>query len=61
LKVVHERWYCPELRIVVLETNDDPRSASWRNFVVIVRGEPDVRQYRPPADYAVQHVEVPAR
>jgi len=24
LSVVHEKWYCPELKIVVLETNDDP-------------------------------------
>ncbi len=62
LKVVHESWYCPELKIVVLETNDDPRSGSWRSELVgIVRGEPGVTHYRPPADYTVQHVEVPAR
>jgi hypothetical protein len=62
LSVVHESWYCPELKIVVLETNDDPRSGTWRHELVnIVRGEPDVTEYRPPADYIVNHVRVPVR
>jgi hypothetical protein len=61
LRVVHESWYCPELKIVVLETNDDPRSGTWRNELVkIVRGEPDVTKYRPPANYVVNHVRMPA-
>jgi len=58
--VVHERWYCPELKIAILETNDDPRSGSWRNELVdIVRGEPDVAQYHPPANYVVHEVQFP--
>ncbi|MCE5309110.1 MAG: hypothetical protein LLG20_15835 [Acidobacteriales bacterium] len=62
LSVVHERWYCPELKIVVLEANDDPRTGTWRNELVdIVRGEPDVAKYRPPADYVIHHVRVPVR
>jgi hypothetical protein len=62
LTVVHERWYCPELKIAVLETNDDPRSGTWRNALVdIVRGEPDVSNYRPPASYVIKHVRVPVR
>ena len=57
LYAVHEKWYCPELKIVVLETTDDPHSGSWRNELVdIIRGEPDVKQYRPPRDYEVQDV-----
>jgi hypothetical protein len=55
--VVHESWYCPELKIVILETNDDPRSGSTRNELLdIVRGEPDVTQYHPPADYVVRGI-----
>lgn len=58
--VVHESWYCSELKIVILETNDDPRSGTTRNELVgIVRGEPDVTQYRPPADYALHDVQIP--
>jgi hypothetical protein len=62
LRVVNDRWYCPELKIVVLETNDDPRSGTWRNELVdIVRGEPDATKYRPPADYVINHVRVPVQ
>jgi len=62
LSVVHESWYCTELKIVILETNDDPRSGTWRNELVdIVRGEPDVTNYRPPADYVIHDVRVPPR
>jgi hypothetical protein len=58
--VVHESWYCPELKIVILETNDDPRGVSWRNELVdIVRGEPDLAQYHPPANYVVHEVQFP--
>jgi hypothetical protein len=58
--VVHESWYCPELKIVILETNDDPRSGTSKNELIdIVRGEPDAAQYRPPTDYVVQKVQVP--
>jgi hypothetical protein len=62
LRVVHESWYCPELKIVVLETNDDPRSGITRNELVgIAQGQPDLTKYRPPADYSVLDIKVPAR
>jgi hypothetical protein len=52
--VVHESWYCPELKIEVLEIYDDPRQGKTRKELVnIVRGEPDVNKYNPPADYVV--------
>jgi hypothetical protein len=58
--VAHETWYCPELKIVVLETNDDPRSGQTTNQLVnIIRGEPDVAKYRAPADYVVKNVQIP--
>lgn len=58
--VVHETWYCPELKIVVLETNDDPRSGRTRNELVeIVRGEPDVKKYYPPAEDIVRKLQMP--
>lgn len=57
--VVRESWYCPELKIVVLVTNDDPRNGSSTDELIdIVRGEPDVTQYRPPADYVVREVQL---
>jgi hypothetical protein len=58
--VVHETWYCPELKITVLETNEDPRSGQTKSQLLnIVRGEPIVSKYRPPADYVVNDVQVP--
>jgi hypothetical protein len=58
--VVHERWYCPELKIVILETNDDPRSGRSRDELVdIVRAEPDVTKYQPPTDYVVRNIRLP--
>lgn len=58
--VIHESWYCPELKIIVLETNDDPRSGRTRNELVnIVRGEPEVGKYNPPADYIMHEVHMP--
>jgi hypothetical protein len=57
--VVHETWYCSELKIVILETNDDPRSGETRNELVnIVRGEPNVTKYQPPAVYIVHQVQI---
>jgi len=58
--VTHEIWYSPELKIVVLETNDDPQSSTTKNELVnIVRGEPNIRQYQPPSDYIVRDVQMP--
>jgi hypothetical protein len=58
--VVHETWYCPQLKIVILETNDDPRSGTTRNELIgIARGEPDVRKYNPPSDYVVHEIQMP--
>jgi hypothetical protein len=58
--VVHETWYCPQLKIVILETNDDPRSGTTRNELVgIVREEPDVKKYYPPANYVVHELQMP--
>lgn len=62
LRVVHERWFCPDLEAVVLETNEDPRTGAWRNELVnIVRSEPDPATFRPPAGYVLRHVRVPAQ
>lgn len=54
IKVVHERWYCPELKIVILQTNDDPRGNTYTDELVdLIQGEPDVARHRPPADSVV--------
>lgn len=58
--VVDESWYCPELKIVILETNDDPRYGRTRDELIdIVRGEPNVTKYLPPPDRIVHNIRVP--
>jgi hypothetical protein len=60
MNVVHESWYSPELKIVTLETNADPRTGRTRNELVgIVRGEPDVTRYQPPADHIIREFQMP--
>lgn len=57
--VVHESWYSPKLKIVILKTNDDPSSGSTRNELIDINlGEPDTTQYRPPADYVIHDLQM---
>lgn len=52
--VVHESWRSPELKVMVLSTDNDPRSGeSTRKLVNIDRSEPDPSLFLPPADYTV--------
>ena len=54
-KVVHEDWYSPDLRIVILETNDDPEHGKTVNELTEVRrGEPDVTSYKPPPNLVIK-------
>jgi hypothetical protein len=57
---VHESWYCPELKIAILTTDDSPDTGRSRDELVdMVRGEPDVTKYRPPADYVIRNILLP--
>jgi hypothetical protein len=59
-QVIHESWYCPELKIVILTNDDSPSTGSSRDELVdIVRGEPDVTKYKPPTDYVIQNIVLP--
>jgi len=52
--VVNERWWSPELKLLVLSTNNDPRSGeSTTKLININRSEPDPSLFLPPADYTV--------
>ncbi|MGC8550593.1 MAG: hypothetical protein ACP5M4_12925 [Acidobacteriaceae bacterium] len=60
LVVVHETWYSPVLEIVVLETNDDPRTGTTKDELTdIVRGKPDITEYRLPAGYSIRQIRMP--
>jgi hypothetical protein len=55
IQIVSERWYAPDLRVVVLSRHSDPRfgETSYR-LVGIVRGEPERTLFEVPSDYKVR-------
>lgn len=60
IQVVTERWYSPELKIVLESRRSDPRLGDVTYRVTsLVRGEPDAALFAIPADYTI--VERPPR
>jgi len=51
---VYESWFSPELQLVLLDTDNDPRSGeTTRKLTNISRSEPDPSLFAPPGDYTV--------
>ena len=55
ITVVSEEWTSPDLKMLVLSENTDPRvGTTTYQLVNIVRGDPDPSLFQAPADYTVQ-------
>lgn len=55
LVTVHETWHSPDLGIVLLEINEDPRTGTRTTEVTALdRGEPDAALFRIPEGYTVR-------
>jgi hypothetical protein len=55
ITIVSERWFSPELQVVVLSTHRDPRfGETTYRLTGITRGEPDRSLFEVPADYTVR-------
>ena len=55
IAIVSERWFSPELNIVVMSRTVDPRSGETvYRLTDIKRGEPPAEWFRVPADYKVR-------
>jgi hypothetical protein len=55
MQVVSERWYSPELQIVVKSTRSDPRFGTTTYTVTnIQKTEPDASRFTIPTDYTVK-------
>lgn len=53
--VVSERWYSPDLQMVVMSKRSDPRfGETTYQFTDIQRGEPAASLFQVPADYSIQ-------
>ncbi len=52
--IVNERWYSPDLQMVVMTKRSDPRSADTTfQMTDIQRGEPAASLFQVPADYTI--------
>ncbi len=55
ITVVTERWYSPDLQIVVLTTHTDPMMGTVTTKLLnMTQGAPDASLFQVPSDYAVQ-------
>jgi len=55
LTVTHEMWMSPELRVAVLQIDDDPRTGvRTTELTDIERGEPDPALFQPPEGYTIK-------
>ncbi|HEV3468963.1 MAG TPA: hypothetical protein VG148_06550 [Pyrinomonadaceae bacterium] len=62
IQIVHERWYSPELQLVVMTRHSDPRfGETTYRLTNISRGEPGAALFQVPADYALKEAPAPTR
>ena len=55
IDVINERWYSPELQVVVQTYRSDPRTGkSSYKLVKLVRGEPEARLFEIPSGYTIR-------
>jgi len=60
IQIVTERWYSPDLQVVVLMKHSDPRfGESTMQLTNILRTEPDASLFAVPANYSVNDVPPP--
>lgn len=55
-KSTHECWFSPDLKTVVLQTDEYPDRSFTNRLENIRLGEPDVSSYQPPSGYSESHV-----
>lgn len=60
IEITSERWYSPELRVVVFSRRSDPRfgDTTYR-LTNIVRAEPEPSLFQVPADYKIEEMKLP--
>jgi hypothetical protein len=57
IQIVDERWYSPELQVVVMTRHSDPRNGETTyRLTNISRAEPAAALFQVPSDYAVREV-----
>jgi TonB family protein len=60
IQIVHERWYSPELQVVVMTRNSDPRMGETTyRLTNISRTEPAATLFQVPTDYTIKEAATP--
>jgi hypothetical protein len=60
INIVDERWYSPELQVIVMTRHSDPRSGETTyRLTNISRAEPAAALFQVPSDYAVKDTAAP--
>ncbi|MBV9927814.1 MAG: hypothetical protein JOZ96_22535 [Acidobacteria bacterium] len=60
IEIVDERWYSPELQLVVMTRHSDPRSGETTyRLTNITRAEPSASLFQVPSDYTVKDATTP--
>ena len=55
IEIVSERWYSPELKMVIMTRHSDPRAAeSTFRLTNIRRTDPDPSLFQVPSDYTIK-------
>jgi hypothetical protein len=55
VRVVNERWYSDDLKVLLKSSNNDPRyGVTTYEFTQIVQAPPDPALFQPPADYQLR-------
>jgi hypothetical protein len=55
ITISNETWFCPDLKIMVASTSDDPRNGTaTMELTGIDRGEPDPALFQVPEGYTVK-------
>ena len=55
IHIVSERWFSPELKVLVMSRQSDPRfGETTYRLTNIVRGEPSAALFEVPSDFAVE-------
>jgi hypothetical protein len=61
IRIVSERWFSPELKVLVMSRQSDPRfGETTYRLTNIVRGEPSSSLFEVPSDFTVKE-EMPER
>jgi hypothetical protein len=62
IQIVHERWYSPELQVVVMTRHSDPRfGETTYRLTNINRSAPDASLFQVPADFTLKEGPTPPR